>query len=399
MNADHDTIYTLVNGNLDAENIAAGGVATSQILDGTILDADVNAAAAVAPSKVDAWGDDDTNQVVIQDPGTTGALTNATDLTDEIEQLRYAIKRAGMGLSIANATATWVDLPIVGPNLVRHSSFEGTDGDGDSGALVAPTSWTNSNVTVAYATSDITDGNGLAVVVTDTGLALGALTQAINGLKISTKYLLIARVKATSGDTCELVTSGADTDIATTEVSTSSTSMTTLAGVFTTAAGALDDVTIKITSQNANDVCTWDHVGVYELGEDPIPKPSSSATWGAGDCDGIITLAVDVPQPGSIVYLRARATLDQNTIGNSCFARIHDGTNTLDVGYFVDRVGGADAPINLGAVVIDQLPGTSVTYSLDAIEGGGSCDLTSVLRRTTSSKPWWWRHDPSRQAG
>ena len=53
LNGDVDNIVTQVNGNLNADNIAAGGVDTSELAAGAVTNAKVDASAAIAFSKMD----------------------------------------------------------------------------------------------------------------------------------------------------------------------------------------------------------------------------------------------------------------------------------------------------------------------------------------------------------
>lgn len=52
-----DSLHKLLNGNIDATNIADGSITSAKILDGTIVNADISASAAIDASKVSggAW--------------------------------------------------------------------------------------------------------------------------------------------------------------------------------------------------------------------------------------------------------------------------------------------------------------------------------------------------------
>ena len=71
------------------------------------------------------------------------------------------------------------------------------------------------DATIAYNAATATEGDGVAVEVTASA-GNGEIQADLDNLKASTTFLVMARVKPTAGDVCEITTAGAATNIATT---------------------------------------------------------------------------------------------------------------------------------------------------------------------------------------
>ena len=116
MNAEFILVFNVINGQLDTDNLKSAGadIKGSQILDGTIVNVDIGAAAAIAGTKIDEltindFSATDLTQEDSSSPGTSDATVRATTLEIEIEQLRYKIEELTVGTSVgivAGAAAT-----------------------------------------------------------------------------------------------------------------------------------------------------------------------------------------------------------------------------------------------------------------------------------------------------
>lgn len=391
LNEDFDNIYTEFNGGIDSDNIQ----------NDTILNADINSAAAIAWSKLSVSSTDILTEKVdnhsanaaeqddVTDPGTTASPSLAADLSVELENLRYAIKRLAQGTSITSSSQTWIDPPARGPNLLYNGDFEAAAGTGSltnddctacddtavPGTGLFGGGWlANGTPNVNFqASTDDDYGDGTEIVVTGAGAANEGIEQVLTNLAQSTVYLVVARAKSDGTDRCEIVTTGAATNIATGDAQTQSASWVTLADVFTTAA-ALDTVTVQFNSVADTDVCAWDKVGVYALKPDLhtgetvyyVDEDTTSTT-----ADGVlVTVDVHVPGPGYAVEIHAGSTLRCTTAGHDVKLSIRQDTIAKRTGAFEASLSGSvsmvfvDAPAAVG----------DSTWDLYFEENGASCD-------------------------
>jgi hypothetical protein len=186
INADFDGLVTLVNGNLDTENLSASAsIANSQLDD-------------IAMTKVLDYADTITEYISTTTPGDTASPSLPTTLAAEMVRLRYrmAANRKYMTnvyymSSGGTATAAgWIEPPIVGPNLLPNPGFEVHS----AGTPNAPDGWTLVNgplATVAienpaFATYGL-EKRSLNIV---TNGANEGISVAVGGLKSGAKYLI-----------------------------------------------------------------------------------------------------------------------------------------------------------------------------------------------------------------
>lgn len=272
-------------------------------------------------------------------------------------------------------------------NQVYNGSFEVFDGvGGGTGSTVTPGGWALSNATVTYTANPTnTEGDGVQVDVTATA-GNGAIQQTLSKLKASTTYYVVGRVKATAGDSCDMATTGASTNLNTTDVT--ATSFASTSGFFVTDA-TVTAVVLNLRSIANTDVCHWDSVAVYETSSDRrgISQPGIMAVYDSDATAGtdvpVVKAAVPnlsasftPPGPGWIVEIHASLAFS-NTAGSpndnvQCnldngadIAGTNQGTHIGEGG--TSRV----ASLQLSAVQINPTPGTTVTYTAE-------CESTSI---------------------
>lgn len=230
---------------------------------------------------------------------------NIDDTPDDYTLYVYDDKTAAVGTPDALAQWELADRgSSMGENLLTNGDFdmlpEEADGetcvDADSdGVCDAPLTgadaypgWTDDAdmQLTSYQATDFSEGTGYSMTLT-AGSNADTLSQALVLKGGSRTYAVVARVLPTAGgDTCVLDQSGAASEVFFPVTSPAAAAWTTLYGEFTTAAGALDTVTITIGATLATDVCEWDHVAVYEVNPDVIPL--------AGDFVSVQELATDL---------------------------------------------------------------------------------------------------------
>jgi hypothetical protein len=429
-NTDFNNLYTLVNGQLDTDNIDTDGVgaleiaadavgaseladdsvASANIIDDSIVDADVNSAAAIDGSKINDYSTDDAEQATISSPGTSDALTNATDLETEIEQLRYKIEEMTVGTSASAvaasgataAFASWADGPIRSGNLVYNGSFNSfnvlsTSTDSEGWVKVLTPTVQNPSLTEADG-----QGAGYALRILDTVDALAGAKQTLDGLKANSRYLVKVSVLDTTG-TCRLTTTGADTnDLSIT--SDDSGTWQVLSGTFETDSTPTD-VDISLLNVAANYSCTWAHLGVFEINTDPAPRGShtvfqeTSTATAAISSGGTLTpirnsadsAALDVnvmPSiPGTIIVVTGTLTvtagdgLDRST----SFQIDENGSNVGPIGGMFTTAIGEVETSSVRYVNYAPVPGTLYTYKLDAETSGATTQGGSLNGNTLTS--------------
>lgn len=258
VDADFDTLYTGVNGNIE--------------------DVNVKAAADIDPSKIGDYSATDAESRVETAPGTTASPEKATTLEAELARLRYVASRANVGvapqyLAADDSTlvdASWMEPPIVGRNLVQNANFTQTNlVSGDS-----PFFWAEIGtlLTSTLQSTENSEGDGFECSLVADGAAVAGISQTIIGIKGSSKYLVGFRIKSVVNDATVFVAGGLGSGNAYQDFSidTSSTDYVTISGIVqSTAAGA----SLVISCQTAgatNDAIDVDHAFVYELADDPV---------------------------------------------------------------------------------------------------------------------------------
>ena len=270
LEGDITPVYNLVNGQLDNDNIKSGAaiaasklsltasITSAMIVDGTIVNADVNVSADINMTKIGDTSATAADAADTTDPGVSNSEVLATTLEGEIQGLRHAIERIALGIdttrydATASAEATyWGDVPVREVNWIP----------GFNGVVVSglPSGWANVNTaTLAQEAADAVDktaGKGRAIKITAAGSANEGISYTLTGLKASTKYAFYAIVKATSGDTVKLITVGGDATSAFRDftASTTSTAWTVVGGVVQTDSTPTS-VLVKVVAATDTDI-------------------------------------------------------------------------------------------------------------------------------------------------
>lgn len=204
LQADFDAIATVVNGDLDEDNLSSG----TQIPNSKLVDID--------GTKVVDHSDSATTAALATSPGDSATLGSnlATNNEGELERLRYRIGRntSFPGAQYRNSSGTdvdvaWVEPPIVGPNRLANSGFEvftGSSGDAPDGWTEVGTI-TTSAIEAAATAATGADKRSLALTMASSG---GGISQTVSGLRASTKYLFGVRYFRTSGTVAVSTTGG-----------------------------------------------------------------------------------------------------------------------------------------------------------------------------------------------
>ncbi len=419
LNEDFDNIYNEFNGSIDNANIkAAAAIAWSKIdTNLQVTNSDVSATAAIAVSKLDQtaglldadivgdFAENDAEFWTVTDPGSSDSTAPLPlNLEEEIARLRYAIKRLAVGINaqLVDATdaANWTDEPVVGQNLLRNASFEAQTG----GAGTAPDGWAlvDTPATAALAETDVALGEGKEINLVAGASTAEGIEQSLAGLRASTLYLVGVYAKAATGsDTCRLVTNGADsgtfTDL---DLSTSSTTYTLLSGIVSTDSTptALDVELLSDVNAQADD-CDFDHAYVVRLGDDPTPSPSRVALVDedlsasqlidrtADVCPTYQvlsnTVSVTVPGPGYAIRAMGSALITQSSTGNvyGLMRLERDGSQAgSSIGWSITNADDIDDHGDSGTVhslFTSPVPGTTYDYTLSACHASGAGEATN----------------------
>ncbi len=196
-----DTLYTLVNGNLNEANLSG----SIQIPNSALV--------IVEPEYVDAHADDAAEYLTATTPGTTGGILGGSarpnKLSDELERLRYRLLANNNLVSTyftdtsGNAqSAGWVEPRILGPQLFTNNGFE-TKTSAVAGD--APDGWTLEGTPTSLVITDPAlavpeaGKEKRALRVTYRATANEGFKQTLTGLKASTKYLIGCTYAKVSG--------------------------------------------------------------------------------------------------------------------------------------------------------------------------------------------------------
>lgn len=137
-------------------------------------------------------------------------------------------------------------------NLIPNGDMEGWD----AGTSTYPAGWVAENTPSAVIRDTADTGYGAYCVKITTDAVNEGMKLTLTGLKASTIYRLICRAKATSGDTAQMITTGATTNVS---VTTTSTSWGDLTGLITTD-GSGTDVVVKLIGVANGDIVWFDSV-------------------------------------------------------------------------------------------------------------------------------------------
>ncbi len=412
MNTDLNTIYSEFNGSITTANISAsaaivlGQLSITNDLTNTHIDDSAaivfskmaQTAAALDADIVDDYSANAAEQDNTTTPGTSdSATTLPLNLQTEIEMLRFKLHQLGIGTtsgSVAAAggtstTSTWIDGPYRPGNLIRNGGFDvmdtlatGTDGDG----------WVEV-LTPTLAASNLVEsegqGDGQGLSITGNGATLEGVGQTLNGLKASTKYLARAAVRPTTGDSCRLRTSGADTNELSVD-SASDNAFEILSGTFETDSTPTD-VAIQIVAVADGDVCIVDHVAVFEINTDPIPangggltvtsnSSASTAAVATGGRAALPTLSIAVvpPGPNYVITVDAHANISTSATATTVWECDIDenasGFNLIG-STDVDAASRQDV-FTMHHVNASPTPGTTYTYQIFCTRKSGTGTAT-----------------------
>lgn len=296
-------------------------------------------------------------------------------------------------------------------NLVYNGSFEITDGDGDLAAAVVPAGWAEVGTpsTIAYlASGDTATYNGGAHVSITSDAGVEGISYTLTNVATGI-YEVIARVDVDAGDTCRLNTTGATTtDLA--DQDSTSTSWATVSGQFTAATG--DDIVVQLLNVLSTDVCRWDHVAVYFVGDittdrDEISLPGLAVYYDGSDgvtaLTGtplvLATVVVEPPGPGYIVEITAATSVICNVNFSSVLADVHNGTASVVEAFFeAGDDGSQPSSDTMVMYYIDRAPvaNVAITYELRADEISGTCTLVSATQANIDAHYMYAKLIPTR---
>jgi hypothetical protein len=392
LNGDIDNLVTAVNGQLENDNIKAAASIHGSKLDQTAASGTDAATDGIDADIIDDYSATDNESDDISDPGTADSRTLATNLQEEIAQLRYKIEELTIGTSataVASGTGTdtiahWADGPIRPGNHIYNGGFDAWQQADCSPCAASEGGW-DLVLTPDLADTALTEadgaGDGMGMLITANGAALEGISQTIDGLKADTRYLAIAHVKPTTGDSCRMLTTGADTNQLSVD-SASDNAFEIISGVFETDSTPTN-VVLQLLAVADGDICLFDDVGVFEINTDPVPyqpklvlqdcATQNHAVDDAAptDFDGdSVEIAVTPPGPNYSIEVYGFASAD--CIGGSvtCDLELAIDENGVDV--MTSIGGGSDAGQNAFAaanyVLEEPTPGTTYTYKLQVGE-------------------------------
>lgn len=272
LQADFDAIANVVNGDLDEDNLAGG----TQIPNSKL--------AEIAPSKVGDYSASASQAATVTTPGDSATLSSnlATDLSDELERLRYRIEalagyRSGTvyrNNAGSNVGTAWVEPPIRGNNLLRNAGFEvftGSSGD-------PPDEWSETGTLASTAIENpanpITGLEKRSLAIT-TDAASEGISQTVGGIRADTKYLVGFKYFRTSGTLSFSVTGALSTgnyqNIVVTDSSSTGVQVASMV-VQSSSAGA--DITVAVTETSGSGDFNLVQAWMFELNDDwPNPLP------------------------------------------------------------------------------------------------------------------------------
>jgi len=410
INGDFNAIVNEINGGLDNANFDGVPALSWSKIDsvGQVVDASVAAAANIALSKINDFS---ANSTELNTTFDASPSTLPTSALLEIEALRLAIQRLNGAKTDSTAATQVVEwhLPAARPfNLLTNGDFEDS---ADGAPATAPFGWSFTDVGGTYSTDD-TDavegvGHELTVTSDNDGVTDDGVSQAINGLKGSRRYMVVVSAKAASSGVCQILTSGGATNVAATS---NGTTYATLVDTFTTnASPGTITLTLTVNDDGAgSDVCSFDHAGLFIMEDDLEPVTQYLPVYKTGTGTGAIdnaystaelTATVTVPGPGYIIKVSGEVCGGNSGVGFFTLilqARITENVNgggaseVAESVYHFNSVGGNDnifSTVPVSFVQTNPTPGATYAYvlqaqdqSTDAVfgsDGGTSCGTTT----------------------
>lgn len=411
LNAEFDGLTNKINGDLDEDNLSG----STQIPNSYLVDIDC--------AKVVDHADDAATYNTATSPGDSGTPSLPTDLEEELERIRYRIGALKgyrdsvqfTNSSDANADAAWYEPLIRGRNLLKNPGFEGPLADATS----APDGWTEvGTITGAAieAAAHVSEGDAKRSFVFDASAADEGVSQTVQGLKASTKYLFGFSYELNAGSV-SLTTQGALAasnnyqDPAITDSSTGGGVEVMQAIVQTDSTPT--DITVGITSgttsTNVNIINAW----FYELGDDiPAEAPSiptqtathnsnellpSTFTSNQWNWEEVTELALSqyIPGPGYRLIFECDLVYRSESSGFSTAShgiRLKMDTNVVDGPRFTYNASpGVSAPFfshhgSLRYVVDHPTPGATYDFTVEVGAYNDSTRTTDVQMRVSPTQ-------------
>jgi len=311
LDVDFDTGYSEINGNLE--------------------DVNIKAAANIDPSKIGDYAATDAEFSTASSPGDSAATSKPTTMEGELEKLRYAIERAHIGIDATRVDGTgtvttgWYDIPYRPVNLVVNPEFAFHT----TGTPNAPDGWALGTAPglIEQEALPAAQGPGKAIRIVANGSDQG-IKATIAGVRASTRYLGVVRVKATAG-TAKIQTTGADAASSFRNVAISVTSATyvTKAFVVQTDASANDIVIFLLAGANTDDV-SFASCHLYECASEAIVAGTNFTAYAtittntathyttAADVSSGLSVAVVPPGPGYQIHVHGKMMFLQEGAGS-----------------------------------------------------------------------------------
>jgi len=307
-------------------------------------------------------------------------------------------------------------------NYLYNGSFDITDGTGDASATAVPAGWAPvTSPTYSYndPSTDTRWGDGFEAVITNAGTTNEGIQQTLTNLPSDTVFKVIARAKDDGTAVCTLdVTNEGGTEF--TSDATTTDTWETLSGTFGTTVGSVDTVEITLVTTGADtQVCTWDHVGVFQVGDvatdrDEIPPPSFLAIQGTYSGTAVLPAAsgTDVPSlsanftpPSGGWIVEVGATINIGC-ANNCSVNADDGatcelqlggtgvTGTVSTQFF-DPSDSADIAhvFPMSILNINPTAGTELVYTVECFETDDDTDAI-FNHNSNESNLWLLAHPP-----
>lgn len=169
----------------------------------------------------------------------------------------------------------------------------------------------------------------------------------------------------------------------------------TVSGIVSTSAVPAALVVKLVTNDGATDDCDYDHVGVYEMNQDPIPtarrvvayatSEESGCAIGAGTpttlsadnadaCDTDLSVSITVPTPGCIIEVDSISSFTQGSGGGPHVISTQIEEDGTPVGVASVTEGDTNNEVSSANQYVKDDPavGTTYAYTIGAQEGSGA---------------------------
>jgi hypothetical protein len=278
------------------------------------------------------------------------------------------------------------DASVNPTNLLSNGDFE----NHSAGTTAVPDGFALENTpTLATDTGDIGYGS-ISQKITAAGAGLEGIKYTLSGLRASTTYSVSWRTKVTAGDTSQVLTTGAGTDLAATE--STSTTFETKTGTFITDASGTA-VVLKFMAKADGDIVWFDGIQVncgesaFAFSDKPVLGSDTSTT----------AVATKIPVMGTNGYL-PDASVDTTALktatGEISFTA--EGAGILpggSYGFYPQVKGSSGTAKGTLAILgnpssVNQAPGT--TYITNCYAGIGEATIYVQQRYVTASGQDHW---------